>query len=35
VTLRVDGPAGAATFQSSNRKLELKSGLQLVLRVDP
>jgi hypothetical protein len=35
VSLRVDGPAGAATFQSSNRKLELKSGLQLMLRVDP
>jgi hypothetical protein len=35
VTLRVDGPAGAATFQSSNRKLELKRGLQLMLRVDP
>lgn len=35
VALRVDGPAGAATFQSSNRKLELKRGLQLVLRVDP
>lgn len=35
VTLAVDGPAGAATFRSSNRKLELKSGLQLKLRVDP
>ena len=35
VTLAVDGPAGAATFRSSNRKLELKSGLQLQLRVDP
>lgn len=35
VTLRIDGPAGAATFESSNRKLELKSGLQLMLRVDP
>jgi hypothetical protein len=35
VTLVVDGPAGAATFHSSNRKLELKSGLQLQLRVNP
>lgn len=35
VTLAVDGPEGAATFRSSNRKLELKSGLQLMLRVDP
>jgi hypothetical protein len=35
VTLAVDGPAGAATFRSLNRKLELKSGLQLMLRVDP
>jgi hypothetical protein len=35
VTLRVDGRTGTATFRSSSRKLELKSGLQLILRVDP
>jgi len=33
VTFRIDRDAGTATFQSSSRKLELKSGLQLVLRV--
>lgn len=34
-TMTIDGPAGGATFRSSNGKLELKSGLQLMLRVNP
>lgn len=34
VSFHIDRSAGTATFQSSSRKLELKSGLQLVLRVD-
>lgn len=34
VTLRVDGVAGTATFRSASRKLELKSGLQLAVRVE-
>lgn len=33
VTLRLDETSGAATFESANPKLELKSGLQLVLSV--
>lgn len=34
VALRLDGTSGAATFVSTNRKLELKSGLQLMLGVE-
>jgi hypothetical protein len=34
VALRFDETSGAATFVSTNRKLELKSGLQLILRVE-
>jgi hypothetical protein len=34
VSLHIDRNAGTATFQSSSRKLELNSGLQLILRVD-
>jgi hypothetical protein len=34
VSFRIDRSAGTATFQSSSRKLELKSGVQLILRVD-
>jgi hypothetical protein len=34
VALHIDRSSGTATFESSNRKLELKSGLQLILRVD-
>lgn len=33
VTLRLDETSGAATFASTNPKLELKSGLQLMLSV--
>jgi hypothetical protein len=34
VALRLDETSGAATFVSTNRKLELKSGLQLMLSVE-
>lgn len=34
VTLRLDETSGAATFESANPKLELKSGLQLILSVE-
>lgn len=34
VMFRLNEASGAATFESSNRKLELKSGLQLTLGVD-
>jgi hypothetical protein len=34
VALRLDETSGAATFVSTNRKLELKSGLQLMLGVE-
>lgn len=34
VALRLDEVSGAATFESANRKLELKSGLQLMLNVE-
>lgn len=33
VALRLDEASGAATFESPNRKLELKSGLQLLVSV--
>jgi hypothetical protein len=35
VALRLDEVSGGATFESSNRKLELKTGLQLMLSVEP
>lgn len=35
VTLKVDEESGAATFSSVSRKLELPSGLQFVLRIEP
>jgi hypothetical protein len=34
VALRLDETSGAATFVSTNRKLELRSGLQLMLSVE-
>lgn len=35
VTLHVDEESGAATFESASRKLELQSGLQFTVRVNP
>jgi hypothetical protein len=35
VTLHVDEESGGATFESTNRKLELQSGLQFTVRVEP